>query len=63
MKREIRDKWVADLRTNPNLQGKGYLQKDGLSCCLLAYERWLGQSQPRARPASWNSEGQRAYLL
>lgn len=35
MKRNLRDRWVADLRANPDKQGWGYLwTEDNKNCCL-----------------------------
>lgn len=34
MKKEVADKWVAELRSGKYEQGKGYLNKDGKFCCL-----------------------------
>lgn len=34
MKKDIADKWIADLRAHPELQGRGQLQKGNKFCCL-----------------------------
>lgn len=35
MPRELKEKWIADLRAHPELQGKGRLQdEEGNFCCL-----------------------------
>ena len=34
MKKEVAEKWIADLRANPDLQGKGYLEHNDKYCCL-----------------------------
>ena len=34
MKKEIKDQWIADLRSGKFIQGKGALCKHGKHCCL-----------------------------
>lgn len=53
MKKDIADKWVADLRAHPELQGRGALETDdGKFCCLGRLHVVLGL--PTRRGPDWD---------
>src|SRR5689334_11788613 len=52
MNKEVKDQWVAALRSGEYEQGKGTLQEDGKFCCLgvlceLAVKAGVTTSEPR----------------
>lgn len=60
LKPKVKAAWLADLRANPDLQGREYLERDGKFCCwgrlcLLAVE--AGATERYESPAGTVSFG------
>ena len=62
MKREIRDKWTAALRSSNYRQGKGALNKRNRFCCLGVLCDVMGMPKVKSLNGAWSYDGKTTMI-